>query len=236
MGFENIGVMFPVALPWLALIALFSALATWQHPIRPTNMLDIKLTALDYATLAVNFIGLSSIAVTWHRHVIAHENPRLVPPFRIDKPVIGYGASNLLLGLVLALPLSLLIILAVILPVAFVPFVAGAMIIFSIFTIRLSLRLVAIAISKPDLTFQKAFETTRGNNFAILCIMLGAMLATLVAAVIAEVLAKNISQINLKLDLPLSILFAIPAQFVGLIVINAMLSTLYLYFVEGKDL
>ena len=234
---QNAGAASRIALPWLALAALFNAWAVWSHPTEATTLSNINFGPYDYLANAVSILATSSIAVSWHRHVILNDDIKLVQAFHIDKKVLVYAASNLLISVVIVVPVLLAIVLVnAVVPALIVPFATALLLLSIMFIIRLSLRPVAIAVDNLPFKFQNAFEATRGNNLGILAIAATVALACAIALVAAGLLSQGIAHINPKLDLPGRILLSIPAELFSLIVVNAMFSTLYRFFAEAKEL
>ena len=235
---QNAGVAARVALPWLALAALFNAWALWSHPNDEAATLStMNFGPYDYLANAVSILATSSIAVSWHRHVILNDDMKLVQAFHIDKKVLVYAASNLLISMAIVLPLLLLIVVInAVVPALIVPLATALLLLSIMFIIRLSLRPVAIAVGNLPFKFQNAFEATRGNNLAILAIAITVGLVCAIALVVAGMLSQGLAQANPKLDLPGRILLSIPAEFFSLVVVNAMFSTLYRFFAEAKEL
>ena len=234
---QNTGAASRIALPWLALAALFNAWAVWSHPTEATTLSNINFGPYDYLANAVSILATSSIAVSWHRHVILNDDIKLVQAFHIDKKVLVYAASNLLISVVIVVPVLLAIVLVnAVVPALIVPFATALLLLSIMFIIRLSLRPVAIAVDNLPFKFQNAFEVTRGNNLGILAIAATVALACAIALVAAGLLSQGIAHINPKLDLPGRILLSIPAELFSLIVVNAMFSTLYRFFAQAKEL
>ncbi len=234
---QNAAAASRIALPWLALAALFNAWALWSHPNEPTTLSNINFGPYDYLANAVSILATSSIAVSWHRHVILNDDMKLVQAFHIDKKVLVYAASNLLITLCIGVPVLLAIVLVnAIVPALIVPLATAFLLLSVMFIIRLSLRPVAIAVGNLPFKFQSAFEATRGNNLGILAIAVTVAIVCMIALLVAGLLNQGLAQLNPKLDLPGRILLSIPADFFSFVVVNAMFSTLYRFFVENKDL
>jgi hypothetical protein len=226
-----------VALPWLALGALCNAWALWSNPQTAKNLSELNFGPLDFLTSAIGVIATASIAVSWHRQMMLHEPLKTVQPFRLDRLVLVYAGTNLLLSLFVVVPLILfLAFINQFLPALFVPLATCIFLIGSIFIVRLSLRPVAIAVGNSQFKFQDAFEATRGNNLAILAVFGSVCVVCVIALVFAGLISQKIAHMNPQLDLPAHILLSIPAELVSVISINAMFSTLYQYFVERKEL
>jgi uncharacterized membrane protein YidH (DUF202 family) len=226
-----------VTLPWLALGALCNAWAIWSNPQPAKSLAELSFGPLDFLANAVGLLATASIAVSWHRQMFLDEALKTVQPFRIDRPVLNFAATNFLLSLFVVVPFILLLtfinqfLSALMVPLATALFLVG-----SIFLVRLSLRPVALAIGNLQFKFQDAFEATRGNSFAILAIFGSVIVCCAIALVLAGLISQSIAQMNPKLDLPAHILLSIPAQLFSVLVVTAMFSTLYRFFVEGKEL
>jgi hypothetical protein len=231
LGQQNFAAIARLALPWLALEALCNAWASFGHAADATS-----IGPLDFLSAFVGFIGAASIAVSWHRQVLLNQDLKLVQQFHVDKTVLIYITTYLLIALVVGIPLGLVIVAVQFLPPIFLPILVVLTILVMIMTVRLSLRLVAIAIGNLELSFQTAFEKTRGNNFAILCIMLTFVIFILVIFFGFQLLSQTATAFNPKLEIPLRVIFAIPIELVVLIANSALYSTLYRFFIEGKEL
>ncbi len=233
---DNFTVAVRLAMPWLALIALFSAWAAHDHVLDGPDLKNLEFNVFDVFVIAINIMASASIAVSWHRFILRDIDPQTVPHFRIDLLVLRYALANIMLALVIGVPLGILAKLADALPLLFLPGLIAISMLAIVVMLRLSLKLVAIALENHNLTYQKAYGLTRSNNLAILAIIGALLTATIIAVFVPEVLVQALGHTNPKLIFPMSILLRIPAQFLLIMLSTTMLTTLYGFFVEGRRL
>lgn len=172
---------------------------------------------------------MSWTVVAWHRFVLLEEYPTgWIPPFRVDRIIAYIGRSMLLMLAVLALALPLLAVMMATAAVPSLMFVAvgvGTAILYTI-GLRLAVTLPAAATAKA-LNFSQALQETRGASWPIIAIVLCTMALAFLLGVI-DAIFTNIPA--------LYFLWAIPTQ-IFLSVLNvSVITTLYGYYVEKRQI
>jgi hypothetical protein len=214
------------SLPWLALIAAMNAgmLSSIQN-FKSFNPYSI-------IPLVVGYFGTCSITVSWHRYILLDE---ISPQFRIDRPVWAFLLRSMMIGLICFAPLLILSIVFDRLPSIFLLlWVALSLWGLTIFT-RMSLCTVATATGNEPFSIKNSLALTQNNNWPILGLLLSntlLILMTILAYVVAISLATSIAP---GLEKPATVLFGIPMQFVVMLLNASLQTTLYGYFVEGRD-
>ena len=186
---------------------------------------------LVFGLVAVIFVTMFWIAVSWHRFILLEEYPSgIFPTFRFDR-ILAYLGRALLLVLLMAIawvPGGLLLgalvqsspVLAIFLVLAYVLFLVVCL-------YRLTIILPAAAIGHP-ITLGEAWNSTTGTAGAILVLLVVAFLFQLVVQLVFTVLA-----IIPVLGILLTVFFGV----LVLPMINvSIFTTMYGVFIEKREL
>ncbi len=222
------------SLPWLALLAV---LDTWQFLSNPSaNMTpgNIKFNGSTLLLIAVNLVASSSIAVSWHRHILIDEPQSSVRPFRIDKTVLSYLRANFVIIIITVVPMIAVIMASTFFPTILLPLWLALTIAITLFSVRLALSLPAIAIGRTDFGLQAALASSQKNNLQIFGLLIATGSIVLGIFVVMQILISLSHSISPTLSLPASVILGIPFQFLVLLLTTAMQTSLYGYFCEGR--
>lgn len=221
-------------LPWLLVMAVLDA---WQRLSLQNAGATFENVTFDgkmLVLLAVNLVASSSIAVSWHRHILIDEPQAAVRPFRIDRLVAIYLLRNLLIFAAIFIPLVVVVMAATLLPKPLMPIWIAMIIIVVLLTVRLTISLPAIAIGRSEFGLQAALLASRKNNLPILGLIMATTLIGVGLLVVLQILISIASAISPGLNIPAIILFSLPFQFVIILLSTAMQTSLYGYFGEGR--
>jgi hypothetical protein len=253
--FGNFGIALRLFWPWLLVLLpmniatgiwlLFhpaSGLATGASGPVGTFFLIVMGSAI------VTGLACSSIAVNWHRYVLLAEIPHGFQRLRIDGKVWRYLFNllgiGILVGVILAIPMGILgAIFAGLMRSgnsegkwAFLAIFYAVF--FSISTgygTRMLLKVVGIAVGRSDMTLGDALNATQENTMRIIGLN---VLLFLTFALIGAVLWV-LTYFGVKADsvIALSTLTAVQlaVNWLGTILGITMLTSLYAFFVENRD-
>ena len=221
-------------LPWLALLALISV---WDYKTTPltADPQSVKVTWLNAVSVVLGLLANASIAVSWHRYILLDEPPSRVPPFRIDGYVWRYFARNLVIAALGVAPIIFAVSLAELMPAAFtLPAIVTA--IFMVVLVqRMSTGLVATAVAGENFGLQRSLMATRKNFFPILGVLALVFLVDLAILLLMLLPSAIFASAAPGLVVPAAFIMSIPAQ-LGIVLMNTMMITsLYGFFVEGRN-
>ena len=227
---------FKLALPWLALMAVLNI---WSLNIKPfkANPTDaLNLTFVDLIAAVVGLLATSSIAVSWHRFILADAPLNAVPAFRVDKIVWAYLGRSFLIYFLCLIPLVALVFIRELSGASILqPIILGFMLMLIVFICRMSVSLPAVAIGKPEIGLKHAMECTRRNNLRIMGLIGLSFVCLAVPFFIYIIVIGAMSNINPNLAIAVATVLAIPLQFCVMLMNATMLTSLYGFFIEKRD-
>lgn len=221
-------------LPWLILMAVLNAWQLLSDPNANTSPENFKLDRKMLLLLAVNLVATSSIAVSWHRHILMDEPQSKVMPFRLDRIVGTYLIRNLMILAITIVPLSAVILAATLLPNMLLPIWIAVIVIMIVVTVRLTVSLPASAIGRTEFGLKSAFMATQKNNLPILGLVMATSAIIVASLVVLQIFVSIAHIISPNLNFPVSLLLGIPFQFLVVLLSTAMQTSLYGYFGEGR--
>jgi len=240
---NNIAYAFRISWPWYAVLALVSIVAVGligYFSIGNPNPGLIIVVAFAFAFISL--VSFASIAVNWHRYILLDEVPLGSEIFRLDDKTWRYLGNLVLIflilfgiGLVVMVPVAALTSLSsatafvgIIIALIALPYAAIA-------SLRMCIKLPAIAVGRRDFLLKDAWAATQGNNLPLFLIFLF-QIALVIAAFLVLALLEFIStNINPTLGLVVSVLFQLGINWVLTIFGITLLTSLYGFFIEQRD-
>lgn len=243
---NNIAYAFRISWPWYTLVllaglgagVLVEYLSGGNVEAHPGVVLPV------YAVLGfINLLSFASIAVNWHRYILLDEVPQGSELFRLDDKTWRYFGNLLLIGLIVAcaavvivLPTAILSalsdalgvlvgIVAVILFIWFIPVVSY----------RLSVKLPAIALGRSDFMMRDAWAATQDNKLPIFVVALLQFLLVIAAILLLLAMVFVLSSINTMLGFITGLILQVIVSWIASIFGITILTSLYGFFVEGRD-
>ncbi len=184
-----------------------------------------------FVLLAVIFITMFWIAVSWHRFILLEEYPTgILPIFRFDR-ILAYFGRILLLGILMMVAYIPMLLVFAVLGEGLAGLSVILMIVYSIFLVicfyRLSIILPAAAIGSP-ISLSDAWNNTTGVGGAILLLLLVAFLFQVLVQLVFMALAF------------IPILGVLLSVFFGTLVLPminvSIFTTMYGVFIEKREL
>ncbi|MCG7520428.1 hypothetical protein [Ruegeria sp. Ofav3-42] len=181
--------------------------------------------------IAVIFVTVFWIAVSWHRFILLEEYPRgIFPTFRFDR-ILAYLGRVLMLGLLFAiawLPMGLVLaMLSKSLTILSIIVVAVYLVYLVVCFYRLSIILPAAAIGEP-ITIGSAWNSTTGIASSILVLIVVAFLFQVLVQLVFTVLAF------------IPVLGILLTVFFGTLILPminvSIMTTMYGVFIEKREL
>ncbi len=241
---NNISYAFRISWPWYAAIAVLSIAVFAGLGVLAAGGV---LSALHFGVVflvAISFVAFAAIAVNWHRYILLDEVPTGGSIFRLDGHTWRYLGNLLLIGLILflisAVIMGPLIALAanlysdsVIIAVVIVGLVF--FMILAIFSVRLSVKLPAVALGRRDFTFSHALAATRGNSLPVLLLILFQVALALGTGMLMFFLEFVTGAIHPIFGFVTGLLAQLFVNWILTIFGITILTSLYGFFAEGRD-
>ena len=190
----------------------------------------------------ITMLAFASVAVNWHRYILLDEVPSGSEVLRLDDKTWRYFGNALLLfliilvtGIVIGFPAGFIGALfgspeAVTIIVALIVApVAGVM------ALRLGTKFPAIALGRPDFSMRDAWSATKGNNWPIFLVVLFEVVAIALSFGLLMLVAYIAGMISLTLSFIIVIALGIAFNWIITIFSITVLTSLYGFFVEGRD-
>ena len=216
---------------WIPLLFLLGIVELMAGPPDMQNPTLGFPLAVQVAAGIVGFIAFCSMAVSWHRFILRDE---MGSPSRVDGPVLRYAGNSLLIGLLVAVPLAILLLIALLVPGVGLVLLPLVLVAGTVVT-RLSIKLPAVALGRNDFSFRDAWKVSEGSFWPILGVFLinaAVVFGTLLVLILAAGALGAISPAAGKIFL----LVADAVLKLFLTLFNASIFTsLYGYFVERRD-
>ena len=245
---DNLGFAFHISWPWMLMLLpitvagnIYLTLNATQDPkeVDPKSLFLVLLMTIP------SVIAYSSIAVNWHRYILLDEVAEGWKRLRIDGimwryigTAIGIFLLMFLLGFIVGfIGGAALALFGATGQAKLVVAVIGYLILIAyiiVWSYRLSLKLPSIAIGRTNFTLRDAWKATVGNFWRILGVVLLFFLCLVFVALVMFVLTYLIGQLG---TLGLSVLIAIQVavNWVATILGVTLLTSLYGFFVEGRE-
>lgn len=242
---NNIAYAFRISWPWYTVVLLASlgasvlleALTGGDLENNPGPAVPI------YIVLGlINLVSFASIAVNWHRYILLDEVPRGSELFRMDDKTWRY-LGNLILIMLITIGIVVVILVPVFVLAAFseslrfLGFI-GALVGYGFAVIvlyRLSVKLPAIALGRHDFRMSDAWAVTRDNKLSIFFVALLQFLLALLILVAFVLVVFGLTSANAMLGLAVGTVAQVVIGWILSIFGVTILTSLYGFFVEGRD-
>ncbi len=242
---NNLAYAFRVAWPWYAVMAavvIVLMLLSTYYTAGNSETSAGPAALIDLIRGLVTMVASASIAVNWHRYILLDEVPRGGDILRLDEKAWRYFGNMLLLFLILlviggaiAVPIGIIGGLAgsqqgvEILTVLVVAPVAG------IVALRLGTKFPAIALGRRDFSMKDAWIATAGNNLPIFFVILFEVAAAVAVFAVISLLAYLTNQVSATLTVVITFILGLVVHWIFTIFSITVLTSLYGFFVEGRD-
>jgi len=245
---DNIGFAFHISWPWMLMLLPITVAGniylTFNAAPDPKEF-DPKSLFLVLLMTIPSVIAYSSIAVSWHRYILLDEVAEGWSRLRIDglmwryiDNAIGIFQLMFIIGTIVGfIGGAALALFGVSGEGKLVVAVVGYLILFAfiiVWSYRLSLKLPSIAIGRTNFTLRDAWKATQDNFWRILGLVLLFFLCVVLVALAMLLLTYLFGQLG---TLGLSVLIAIQVavNWVATILGVTLLTSLYGFFVEGRE-
>jgi hypothetical protein len=242
---NNIAYAFRTSWPWYAVfVPVIVALSAWLDSATGGNpeAKPVLTLLINLLITLITLLAFAAIAVNWHRYILLDEVPRGRDIFRLDEKTWRYFGNLLLIslaalaaGAIIGVPLGIvggllgafdgfvILIIIVVLPVI------------GVLALRMGVKLPAVALSRSDFLMRDAWSVTSGNNLPILLIFLFELIVALAAGLALGALALAANAIHGTLGIAVGFGLQLVVNWVFTIFSITVLTSLYGFFVEGRD-
>jgi hypothetical protein len=240
---NNIAYAFRISWPWYAVLVPLSFAMFGLAGLFALGTSSMSPFFLAFLVLAlVSLVAFASIAVNWHRYILLDEMPKGREVFRLDDKTWRYFGNLLLILLILVgacllvmLPLSILaastsaaelsvvLIALIILPIA------------GILSLRLSVKLPAIALGRRDFLLKDAWSVTQANILPLFFIALFQIVFFFGFVLVMLLLQYTIGTASPAIWDIVGTVLQMAVNWIFTIFGITILTSLYGFFVENRD-
>ena len=246
---DNVAFAFHISWPWMLMLLpvnvggnLYLILNGWGDPQRIEPQELVVLLPM----LAVSIVAYASIAVNWHRYVLLDEVADGWQRLRIDTLMWRYIGNGFLIGLILVagafaaglgIALIGMIFGAIIGKAATIIVVPAMLALYAgvlVAAYRLSVKLPAIALGRRDFSLRDAWTATAENFWPLLGLIVLFVTGVLIAALgmfLISYIFGALGTVGLSLALAIQVVVNWVATILGV----TLLTSLYGFFVEGRN-
>lgn len=252
---DNIGFAFHISWPWVLILLpfnvatnLYMVLNGLESGGEPNPEMLGKFFAVLIPLALASAVAYSSIAVNWHRYVLLDEVAQGWQRLRIDSLTWRYIGNFILIFLILmvcAIPvgaaLGLVSYLLVtllgsgeLLPVLLIPAAVALYALAFIAAYRLLVKMPAVALGRRDFSMGDAWRATKGNSLRLLGLLILFVLCLLLLAAGMFAITYLFGLVG-TVGLSLAVAIQVMVNWVATILGVTLLTSLYGFFVEGRD-
>jgi hypothetical protein len=253
---NNMSFAFHISWPWMIMLLPLSVatnLYVVLNGLSPDRGGEPDVAALGKffmisAPLAIaSVIAYASIAVNWHRYILLDEVPDGWQRLRVDGLMWRYiGNFILILLLIMACAIGVGLVLGIagyimnsllgetMTAVLLVPGILALYMYAIISGYRLSVILPAVALGRTDFRMADVWKATAGNNWRLFGLLILFMLCMLLVG-LGMLAATFIFGLLGTLGLSLAIAIQVMVNWVATILGVTLLTSLYGFFVEGRE-
>ena len=248
---NNIKFAFHASWPWMLALLPISIIGNIyilsfglfdpKAPLQP----QVFLTSLAMGLCSM--LAFSSIAVNWHRYILKDEVPFGMQRLRMDNLVARYFGNTLMIGI-----LSGLVAMFIFMPVGLITWllaagaptlgiISGGILAIAAFlfviglSVRWSIKLVAVAMGRTDFGISDAKRLTEGNHLRIVGLYLLVFLMLIMGALVIAGASYGLANTGSTWTLSTLIVIQMAVNWISTIWNVTLLTSLYGYFVEGRE-
>ena len=251
---DNIGFAFHISWPWVLILLpfnvgtnLYMVLNGLETGGEPDPAKIGTYFAVAAPLILASIVAYASIAVNWHRYVLLDEIAQGWQRLRIDSLTWRYIGNFILIFLVLlvcAIPIGAAFGLISFLlyalmngtmaTVLVIPAVVALYAFAFVVSYRLLVKLPAVALGRSDFSMGDAWRATKGNSFRLLGLLVLFVLCILLIAAGMLVITYLFGLLG-TLGLSLAVAIQVMVNWVATILGVTLLTSLYGFFVEGRE-
>ena len=253
---NNIGFAFHISWPWILMLLplnvatnlylLFNGLQPDARGQMDPALLGKLFLVVAPLTIA-GIIAYASIAVSWHRYILLDEIPQGWKRLRVDSLTWRYIGNIILMVLLimactigagLGIALGGYILNAILGETPAMVVVVSALLFMYLYAVvaayRLSVKLPAVALGRVDFSMGGAWRATEGNMWRMLGLLILLIICMLLVGLGMLAVAYVFNKFG-TVGLSLSIAIQVMVNWVATILGVTLLTSLYGFFVEGRE-
>jgi len=252
---DNIGFAFHISWPWVLILLPFNVASNLYMVLNgletggePNPEMLGKFFAVTIPLALASAVAYSSIAVNWHRYVLLDEIAEGWQRLRIDSLTWRYIGNFILIFLILmvcAIPVAAVLGLVSYLlisllgggeslPVLLIPAAVALYALAFIVAYRLLVKLPAVALGRRDFSMGDAWRATKGNSLRLLGLLILFVLSLLLFAAGMFAITYLFGLLG-TVGLSLAVAIQVMVNWVATILGVTLLTSLYGFFVEGRE-
>jgi hypothetical protein len=240
---SNIHFAFRVSWLWLIIMYAADVITTYKFvlPLRGETgpEAEARLFLAQAPSMLVSLVAISSIAVTWHRYVLRDEWPTAQQLLRLDATVLRYMGNligvGVLVSLFLFLPVLVVQVVSNTLGIPDSLLMIPLVVLGTMLSFQLSIKLPAIALGRQDFTFREALNQSGGNYAPLLGFTVFVLLTTLVVMAAFGIVARPIYESGNDLALFIVLGLGVLVKWMLAIFSATTLTSLYGFFIERRE-
>jgi hypothetical protein len=252
--FDNIGFAFHISWPWMLLLLPISIVGNIYiflnaPAVQPRSFAEFPFEIIVVTVLMAvcAMIAFASIAVAWHRYILLDQVPVGMQRLRLDGTVWRYVGNTILITLfsgLIGIPFGLAIGVVSMLVGYASPALAGviAVILFLAlafylvsFSIRLGIKLPAIALERRDFSLKDARDVSRTNRWRIGCLMVLVFLCLVLVSLVFAAFSYAFGQAQSSTAVATLVIVQMAVNWAATIWNVTLLTSLYGFFVEQRE-
>ncbi len=252
---DNIGFAFHISWPWVLILLPFNVATNLYmvlNGLETGGEPDPAKIGMYFAVatplILASIVAYASIAVNWHRYVLLDEIAEGWQRLRIDGLMWRYIGNFILVVLVLvacsipvATALGLVSYLLItllgggeLLPVLLIPAAVALYALAFIAAYRLLVKMPAVALGRRDFSMGDAWRATGGNSWRMLGLLILFVLCLVLIGVIMLAITYAFGLLG-TIGLSLAVAIQVMVNWVATILGVTLLTSLYGFFVEGRE-
>lgn len=251
---DNIGFAFHISWPWVLILLPFNVATNLYmvlNGLETGGEPDPAKIGMYFAVatplILASIVAYASIAVNWHRYVLLDEIAEGWQRLRIDGLMWRYIGNFILIGLVViacTIPLGILFFIIGFLAqgilqgsVGTIAFVAAGIIFYAflfIVSYRLMVKMPAVALGRRDFSMGDAWRATSENSWRMLGLLILFVLCLVLIGVIMLAITYAFGLLG-TIGLSLAVAIQVMVNWVATILGVTLLTSLYGFFVEGRE-
>lgn len=221
-----------IGIVWMGVLFALGLISDAVGPIDPKATAFGAPHVVFLLSALAGLIGISAIAVEWHRFVLRDEPGS---PWRLDAAVWRYAGNTLLITLIIIIPFAILAAAASLLHPAVTILLLPAAVAAGAVALRLSIKLPAIALARKDFSFTQALAASEGNFWPLAAVFLMNAALTVASLLVLSLVIAALERVSPQLASIAGLALAMLFQIFYALFNASIFTALYGFLVEQRD-
>ncbi len=246
---DNISFAFHISWPWMLLLLPLNVAVNLYlvfKGVQDAKFLTAQSFLLIIPLAIASIVAYCSIAVNWHRYVLLDEVAEGWQRLRVDSLMWRYIGNAILIGLILFAGGFVAILVfslvgwglgAAVGEASLIVIVPSVLVLYAyalVSAYRLAVKLPSVALGRNDFFMRDAWRATAGNFWQILGLVLLFFICVLLIGLAMLLVTYLFGQLG-TLGLSISLAIQVAVNWVATILGVTLLTSLYGFFVEGRE-